>query len=186
MVWLLPTCAMPKPIDIELCIHTVRGRRVIIASDLARLYGVTVKRLNEQLKRNALRFPDDFAFKISPEEWRQLQVNIRQPNLKSQIATSSLHGGLRKLPWVFTEHGAIQAASILNSNRAINMSVAVVRAFVALRQASHNLKKLDDKLAELVGRLDGHDQQIISIVEAIRQLALADVSRRKKRIGFGG
>jgi hypothetical protein len=112
-------------------IYTIRGHRVILSSHLAFLYEVPVKRLNEQVKRNISRFPSDFAFKISSDEWEKLN----QQNLKSQIATSSSHGGTRKAPWAFTEYGVIQAASILNSERAVQMSVAIVRAFVHLRQA---------------------------------------------------
>jgi hypothetical protein len=103
-------------------IYFTRGRRIILSSHLALLYDVPVKRLNEQIKRNFLRFPDDFAFKLTPEEWTSLQQNPQCQNLKSQIATSSSHGGNRKIPWAFTEYGVIQAASVLNSNRAIEMS----------------------------------------------------------------
>ena len=113
-------------------------------------------------------------------------MTLTQSNLKSQIATSSSHGGSRKAPWAFTEYGVIQAASVLNSERAVQMSVAVVRAFVFLRQTSQTIKKLDDKLSYLGHRVDGHDQQIVSIVNAIRKLASDESSKRKKKIGFGG
>ena len=171
--------------EIGKCIYTIRGHRVILSSDLAFLYDVPVKRLNEQVKRNISRFPNDFAFKLSPAEWKKLQINLTTQNLKSQIATSSSHGGLRKAPWAFTEYGVIQAASILNSERAVQMSVDVVRAFILLRQTSQKFKKLDEELSYLGNRVDGHDQQIVSIVNAIRKLASNESAKRKKRIGFG-
>jgi phage regulator Rha-like protein len=112
-----------KPVEPRILM--LRGMRVIIDSELAELYGVRVKRLNEQVKRNAQRFPRDFMFQLSPNE---------QENLRSQIATSSSsHGGRRHLPYAFTEHGAIMAATVLSTKRAIEMSVFVVRAFVRLR-----------------------------------------------------
>jgi hypothetical protein len=108
-------------------IHQIRGERVILDADLARIYGVTTKRLNEQVKRNADRFPNDFAFALSKEEWESLRSQsvtsdshrsqIAPAHLRSQIATSSLHGGRRYMPYAFTEHGAIMAANVLNSNR---------------------------------------------------------------------
>ena len=171
--------------EIGKCIYTIRGHRVILSSDLAFLYDVPVKRLNEQVKRNISRFPNDFAFRTSPAEWKKLQTSLTHLNLKSQFATSSSHGGSRRAPWAFTEYGVIQAASVLNSERAVQMSIAVVRAFVILRQTSHTIKKLDENLSYLGHRVDGHDQQIVSIVNAIRKLASDESSKRKKRIGFG-
>jgi hypothetical protein len=166
-------------------IYFTRGRRIILSSHLALLYDVPVKRLNEQIKRNFLRFPDDFAFKLTPEEWTSLQQNPQCQNLKSQIATSSSHGGNRKIPWAFTEYGVIQAASVLNSNRAIEMSIRVVRAFVHLRQSSQSIKKLDEKLLNLTQRVDGHDYQLESIVDTIHRLGSEETKKRKKKIGFG-
>ncbi len=165
-------------------IYSIRGHRIILSSHLAYLYDVPVKRLNEQVKRNFLRFPDDFAFKLTSEEWANLQLSSQCINLKSQIATSRSHGGARTTPWAFTEYGVIQAASVLNSDRAIRMSILVVRAFVHLRQVSQNLKKLDEKVIDLTQRVDGHEQQIESIVNAIHRLALDESTKRKKRIGF--
>jgi hypothetical protein len=106
-------------------IFTLRGESVMLDSDLAALFGVETRAFNQAIARNALRFPDDFAFQITRQEFT---------NLISQIVTSSLHGGRRKLPWVFTEHGAIMAATVLNSEQAVAMSVYVVRAFVKMRQ----------------------------------------------------
>ena len=121
-------------------IHEIRGERVILDADLAAIYGVTTKRLNEQVKRNADRFPDDFAFQVTKEETANLTSQIatlKSPassNLRSQNATSRSHGGLRYPPYAFTEHGGIMAANVLNSKQAVQMSVFVVRAFVKLRE----------------------------------------------------
>jgi ORF6N domain len=134
-----------KPVEPKILI--LRGVRVIIDSELAELYGVRVKRLNEQVKRNAQRFPRDFVFQLSPNE---------QENLRSQIATSSSgHGGRRHLPYAFTEHGAIMAATVLNTKRAIEMSVFVVRAFVRLRDMLATNSRVAGKLTELERRLRG-------------------------------
>ena len=157
-------------------ILTIRGQRVMLDSDLARIYGVELKRLNEQVKRNLGRFPDDFAFQVDRQE---LVI------LKSQIATSSLHGGARKLPWVFTEHGAIMLASVLNSPVAVEASVRVVRAFVFFREQLLANRELAKKFAELEKRMDAQDQSIAALFEAIRRL-LEPVAEgdTKREIGF--
>lgn len=111
----------------------VRRQKVILDGDLAALYCVTVKRLNEQVKRNATRFPEDFMFRLTPDEGRVL---------RSQFATSNTQGGRRYLPYAFTEHGAIMAASVLNSRKAIQMSLHVVRAFVRLRDLLQDIHRL--------------------------------------------
>jgi hypothetical protein len=165
-----------KPIVrvIEPAIHLIRGRRVMLDSDLAAIYEVTTKRLNEQLKRNRSRFPADFAFRLNSQEF---------VNLKSQIATSRSHGGKRKLPWVFTEHGAIMLASVLNSDIAIHASVQVVRAFVRLREMVAGSATLAAKFAELERRLDSHDESIANLFRVIRQL-LTPSQKAKREIGF--
>ncbi|MGA8492682.1 MAG: ORF6N domain-containing protein [Terriglobales bacterium] len=162
-----------KPVEPRILI--LRGQKIMLDSELAELYGVQVKRLNEQVKRNATRFPYDFMFQLSPSEHR---------NLRSQIATSSLqHGGRRHPPFAFTEHGAVMAATVLNSKRAIKMSVFVVRAFVRLRELLNTNQKVASKLVELERRLRGHDAVIHDIIDAIH--ALMDPPRRKRRrIGF--
>src|SRR5258708_5708480 len=140
----------------------LRGQKIILDSDLAELYGVKVKHLNQQIKRNRKRFPGDFLFRISAREFEIL---------RSQIVTSSDgHGGRRYLPHAFTEHGAIMAATVLNSERAIEMSVFVVRAFVRMRKALAMNQQVLAKLAELEGRLEGHDADIEALVEAITEL----------------
>jgi phage regulator Rha-like protein len=156
-------------------ILVLRNQKVILDSDLAELYGVSVKRLNEQIKRNPKRFPPDFLFTVTRPEYE---------NLKSQNATSSSsHGGRRYLPHAFTEHGAIMAATVLNSKRAIEMSVFVVRAFVRMREAILENQRIAAKLDELENRLDSHDGSIEELVEAIREL-IAPLPANNRRIGF--
>jgi phage regulator Rha-like protein len=156
-------------------ILVLRNQKVILDTDLAELYGVTVKRLNEQLKRNLQRFPPDFLFTLTRVEYQ---------NLRSQNATSSsAHGGRRYLPYAFTEHGAIMAATVLNSKRAIEMSIFVVRAFVGMRQALAVNQQVVSKLSELEARLDSHDADIQDLVEAIREL-MAPLPAHNRQIGF--
>jgi phage regulator Rha-like protein len=153
----------------------IRGIRVILDTDLAELYGVEVKRLNEQVKRNARRFPDDFVMRLSAEE---------AANLRSQIVTSSSsHGGRRYLPYAFTEHGAIMAASVLNSERADDMSIFVVRAFVRMREALAANQQILSKLTELEHRVESHDGNIQELIEAIREL-MEPPPAKNRRIGF--
>jgi hypothetical protein len=158
----------------EPAIHLVRGQRVMIDSDLAAIYQVSTKRLNEQLRRNRRRFPADFAFQLKAEELT---------NLRSQFATSKKRGGRRYLPWVFTEHGAIMLASVLHSDVAVQASVRVVRAFVRLREMVSGNAALAVKLAELERRFDSHDEAIANLFEAIRQL-LTPPEKPKREIGF--
>ena len=159
-------------------IHFFRGQRVMLDLDLARIYCVPTKRLNEQLNRNRERFPDDFAFQLTRQE---------VTNLKSQIATASLHGGRRKLPWVFTEHGAIMLASVLNSPVAIEASVRVVRAFIHMRKLLAQNQELKLHFAELERRLDAHDESIKILFDAIRLLLgppTAEDDAPSRQIGF--
>ena len=123
----------------------------MLDSDLAVIYGVTAKRLNEQLKRNRARFPDDFAFQLTVQEFMNLKSQIATSSLKSQFVISRSHGGKRKLPWVFTEHGALMLASVLNSEIAVQASVRVVRAFVRLREMVVANAQLAAKHEFLVG-----------------------------------
>jgi len=153
----------------------LRRQRVILDSDLAELYGVTSKRLNEQVKRNAARFPSDFLFQLKP---------VERDFLRSQFATSnSGRGGRRYMPYAFTEHGAIMAATVLNSERAIEMSIFVVRAFVRMRQALMANQQIAAKLGELEARLEGHDADIKDVVETLGEL-MAPPPRNPRRIGF--
>ncbi len=166
---------MPSALVVESRILILRGQRVILDADLAQLYRVPVKRLNEQVKRNRERFPADFMFKLNEKEDR---------DLRSQIATSNkTRGGRRYLPYAFTEHGAIMAATILNSEQAVQMSVFVVRAFVRLREMLGTNRKLVGKINELQGRLDTHDSAIQELFDAIKELTTPPDPPRK-RIGF--
>jgi hypothetical protein len=155
-------------------ILVVRGQRVMIDSDLARLYGVSAKRFNEQVRRNLGRFPPDFMFQLEKQEFA---------NLKSQFATSSW-GGRRYLPLAFTEHGTIMAASVLNSDRAIEVSVYVVRAFVRMREALAVHKEIGKRLDELERKVGTHDRAIGQILAAIRQLTRPPEPSKRRRIGF--
>ena len=164
----------PTP-DITRAILVLRGQRVILDADLAGIYGVSTGRLNEAVKRNAERFPEDFMFRLSAAE---------HAALISQFATSKGgRGGRRKLPWAFTEHGAIQAANVLNSPRAIAMGVHVVRAFVQLRTLLASNQELARRFAQLEARLDKHDEVIAAILSAIRVLMSPPVPKRRP-IGF--
>jgi len=154
----------------------VRGEKVILDSDLAALYGVSTKRLNEQVRRNIDRFPDDFVFQVNRNELE---------NLKSQFATSSSgYGGRRYAPYAFTEHGAIMAATVLNSPRAVQVSVYVVRAFVQLRRVLAQNKQLAAKLADLERKVGDHDQKIVAIIQAIRELMAPPPRPPRKPSGF--
>jgi hypothetical protein len=157
-------------------ILVVRGVRVVLDRDLAELYAVPTKRLLEQVRRNAERFPADFCFQLDRQELA---------NLRSQIATSSSgHGGRRYAPFAFTEHGALMAANVINSPDAVRMSVHIVRAFVQLRQLMVNHKVLSSKLAELDARVGVHDEQLAAIVEAIRHLTTPDAPTHGRKMGF--
>jgi ORF6N domain len=163
-------------VRIESLILSIRGLRVMLDSDLAKIYGVSTMRLNEQFKRNISRFPSDFAFQLKQQEFM---------NLISQFAISKKsHGGRRKLPWVFTEHGAIMLASVLNSPIAVESSVRVVRAFVLMREQLAAHKELSQKLGELENRVSGHDEAIQNLFEAIRQLIEPPLPENRKQIGF--
>lgn len=151
----------------------LRGQKVMIDADLAGLYGASTKVLNQAVKRNRDRFPKDFMFQLSAEE--KLEVVTICDHL-SKLKYSPV------LPYVFTEHGAIMAASVLNSKRAIDVSVYVVRAFVKLRQMLAANKELAHKLAELERKVDSHDGTIQALVAAIRKLMTPET--KEKKIGF--
>jgi hypothetical protein len=162
-------------------IVVLRGQRVMLDVDLAALYGVTTKRLNEQVKRNRERFPDDFMLRLTSTDVETLN--------RSQIATGSQkHRDPRFAPYAFTEHGALMAAMVLNSSRATEVSVYVVRAFVELRDTLVAHKELAKRLDELESRLQRklatHDQAIAGILDAIRQLMVPPEPTKKRRIGF--
>jgi len=153
----------------------LRGQRVILDADLAELYGVRVRHLNQQVKRNARRFPLAFRFQLSAHEFKILR--------SQNVISSSSHGGTRYHPYVFTEHGAIMAATVLNSERAIEMSVFVVLAFVRMRRAIAANRHVLAKLAEVERRLESHDADIQDLMDAIREL-INPPDPPRRRIGF--
>jgi hypothetical protein len=171
----MPKRHAPSTIAVESRILLLRHQRVILDADLAQLYGVTVKRLNQQVRRNHERFPSDFTFQLNSKEHESLRL---------QFATSNkTRGGRRYAPHAFTEHGAIMAATVLNSERAVQMSVFVVRAFVRLRDMLAANRRLAGKIDELENRLDTSDSPILDILAAIKELMMPK-KRRGARIGF--
>jgi hypothetical protein len=163
-------------VPIEPLIVTVRGQRVILDRDLAALYGVTTKALNQAVKRNADRFPTDFMFRLTKAE----QIEVAESDARlTRIRFSRIP------PNAFTEHGAIMAASVLNSPRAVEVSVLVVRAFVKLRELLFTHKELAKKFAELECRLANHDVAIQQCLTAIRQLMQPPPAPPRRKIGFG-
>jgi hypothetical protein len=180
------------PEEIALRNVVLRGQRVLIDADLARLYGVPTKRLNEQVKRNARRFPEDFVFQLTREETETVLSSRSQyatagkpTGNRSQNATSSQkHRDPRFMPYAFTEHGAIQAANVLNSDAAVEMGVHVVRAFVRLRQWLGTQKAFAAKLDELDSRVGQHDEQLAAVIEALRQLTAPPEPSHDRKMGF--
>lgn len=153
----------------------IRGQKVIIDADLAEFYTVSTKQLNQQVKRNKERFPQDFMFQLTDAE-------------KSEVVTNCDHLEKLKysgtLPYAFTEHGAIMVAGILNSARAVNVSIFIVRAFIKLRETISQHKELVEKLTQLERGLADHDQKILALVAAIKHLMTPEPVPRKRRIGF--
>jgi hypothetical protein len=160
---------------IEQRIYTIRGVRVILDLDLAALYGVPTKRLNEQYRRNRKRFPEDFAFQLTSGE---------ADSLRSQIATSRSHGGRRYRPYAFTEHGALQAANILNSANAVRMSVFVIRAFVKIREQLVTNAAILKRLAEIDKTLLVHDSALRDLYQKLLPLLSPPPEPPRRRIGF--
>ena len=188
---------------VEPLIREIRGEKVILDSDLARLYGATTKRLNEQVKRNQERFPGDFAFHLTVKESAALRSQFATSSAQtvdpevgetnwSQIATSSRkHRGVTYRPWAFTEHGAIMAANVLNSPRAVQMSVFVVRAFLKMRAFLGDKRELAKQLAalekELKQRLDIHEAAIVTILQRVMDIIdppSPPSAPEKPKIGF--
>jgi hypothetical protein len=165
-----------EAVRIQSLILTIRGLRVMLDSDLAKIYGVKTGALNQALKRNPSRFPHDFAFQLTVQELESM--------MSQSVTSKGGRGGRRKLPWVFTEHGAIMLASVLNSPVAIEASVRVVRAFVGMREQLAAHKELSQKLSELETRVSGHDEAIANLFEAIRQLVEPVLPENRREIGF--
>jgi hypothetical protein len=154
-------------------IHWIRGEKVLLDSDLAKLYGVTTGNLNKAVRRNARRFPVDFMFRLSAGEVR---------NLRFQFGISSW-GGRRALPYAFTEQGVAMLSSVLNSERAVRVNIAIMGAFVKLRRMLDTNCELTQRFSELEQRVGKHDEEIAAILEAIRQLMMAPEKPRRE-IGF--
>lgn len=169
---------------IERRILLIRGQKVMLDADLAALYGVETKALNRAVKRNTDRFPEDFMFQLTLKETEILRYQFGTSNLRSQsVISKEGRGGRRYLPYAFTEQGVAMLSGVLSSRRAVRVNVAIMRAFVRLRQMLATHAQLAQKLAELERKIEGHDQQIRSIFEAIRQLMAPSVPPRR-RIGF--
>ncbi|OGU76338.1 MAG: DNA-binding protein [Ignavibacteria bacterium RBG_16_34_14] len=166
--------------SVETKILFIRGQKVILDKDLAGLYGVATRDLNKAVSRNISRFPSDFMFQLNRKEFN---------NLKFQFGTSSLPdgkagwGGTRKLPYAFTEQGIAMLSSVLRSERAVQVNIVIMRAFVKLREILSTHKELAQRLKELELKIETHDEQIIAIFEAINQL-LAPPEPIKRKIGF--
>ena len=160
---------------IERRIFLIRGQKVMIDSDLADLYGVTTRNLKRQVRRNIKRFPSEFMFKLTKKEWDELVPIWHQfDRMKHSYI----------LPYAFTEHGVAMLASVLNSEKAIKISIVIIKTFVKLREIVNTHKELAHKLAALESRIERHDTEIQSIFEAIRQLMTPSVHKPKRRIGF--
>lgn len=169
--------ASREPVTIERSILKMRGQRVILAADLARIYGVETRALNQAVKRNRERFPDDFTFQLTRTETNSIRRS------RSQFVILKRGANVKYLPYVFTEHGAIMAANVLNSRHAVRMSVYVVRAFIRLRHTVELQKDVLAKLADLERAVTAHDTDIKTLFAAVRQL-MAPPEPKKRRIGF--
>jgi phage regulator Rha-like protein len=177
-----------SPYAVDDVILTIRGHKVIFDRDLAMLYGVEVKRLNEQVKRNRERFPDDFAFQLTAQEVTDLKSQFATASTqrsRSQIATLKRGHNIKYRPYAFTEHGAIMAATVLNSSKAVEMSVFVVRAFVKMRERLMATATLAKRLAEVEKLLLTHDSALRDLYLKIRPLLLPPPEPAKRKIGFG-
>ena len=169
---------MNELIHIQNMIYTIRGQKVMLDSDLARLYEVETKALNKAVKRNLKRFPEDFMFQLTKEEYE---------NLRFQIGTSSeKHGGRRYMPYVFTEHGVSMLSSVLNSDKAIEINVKVIRAFVQLRQYAISRISQNQEIEELRKLLmlyiEKNDSRVNDIIRVLNNLI--ETPRETKQIGF--
>ena len=161
---------------LDIPIQTIRRQKVILDSDLAKLYEVTTKRLNEQVKRNERKFPESFRFQLTQDEW---------DSLRSQNATSSkAHGGRRYMPYVFTEHGALQAASVINSEKADAMSVYIINAFVHMRKELAISQEVLKRLAQIDKKLLEHDNVIEDLVHNLIPLLEEQPLEEKPPMGF--
>lgn len=186
---------MPKKL-IESLIFTIRDRKVILDADLAELYGVSTKAFNQAVKRNQDRFPDDFRFQLTAKEWENLKSQIvtsnvqvpateaQTPNWSQFVTSSKKHRGALYRPFAFTEHGAIMAATVLNSPEAVTMSLYVVRAFIQMREHLAANAAILKRLAEIDKTLLAHDQSLRVIWQKLQPLLAPPPDPPKRRIGF--
>lgn len=163
-------------------IHLIRGQRVVLDADLASFYGETTKRFNQQVNRNRARFPEDFMFQLNDEEFANLRLQFATSSLKG--ASHGSHGGRRYAPMAFTEHGAIMASMVLNSERATALSVYVVRAFVELRGMLSTNRELATKVHALERKVSVHERNIAELVDSMSNLLAAPPPPPKRPIGF--
>jgi phage regulator Rha-like protein len=171
---------------IEQKIYLIRGQRVMLSADLADLYGVTAKVLMQAVKRNADRFPEDFMFQLTHNEFKSLRsqfVTLKSLDRDSSLSDSRRGKHSKYLPYAFTEQGVAMLSSVLRSKKAIQVNIAIMRAFVKLRQILSTNKELAQKLKELEQRIEKHDTEIHAIFEAIRQL-MTPPDKPKRSIGF--
>lgn len=170
-----PSQPLTAPGRIERAILVIRGQKVVLDMELAQLYGVSTKRLNEQVKRNLGRFPEDFMFKLTQVEKDEVVAKCDHlPTLKYSTT----------LPFAFTEHGALMAANVLNSESAVEMSVHLVRTFVRLREASVNYQELNRRLRDAEKLLSKHDLHLAGIITKLREMTEAPKPKKTRQIGF--
>jgi len=176
--------------SIENRIYVIRGERVMLDFDLASLYEVETKVLNQAVKRNIMRFPEDFMFQLTSKEWEGIQSQIvatNNPNLKSQIVTSSW-GGTRKMPYAFTEQGVAMLSGVLKSEKAINMNIAIMRVFVDVRKILLKQSSINEQLTEIKERIGEHDVQLNELYNAMENLVDEKIAQLKwkdrEKIGF--
>ena len=197
------TQIIPKPENLAQLVFLIRGEKVLLDADLAMLYGVETGALNRAVKRNIERFPDDFMLRLTSEEWENLKCQIGISNasasssgnssqtvmsgsknkaLKSQIVISSEHGGRRAIPYAFTEQGIAMLSSVLRSQRAVEVNIAIMRTFVQLRRLMDSNRDLARRIEAMETR---YDEQFSQVFDAIKQLISEDKTRKAKRsIGF--
>ena len=187
----------PQPENLAQLVFWVRGEKVLLDADLAMLYGVETGALNRAVKRNIERFPADFMLQLTPEEWEDLKCQIgissspvaaakvkKLGAIRSQVVTASAHGGRRAIPYAFTEQGVAMLSSVLHSQRAVEVNIAIMRTFVKLREIMATHKDLAIKIESLEAKYAGHDDEIQVIFKTIKKLLEPLPIPPKRRIGF--
>lgn len=179
-----------KPIFIKSKIYDVRKKKIMLDYDLAKIYGVKTKVLNQAIKRNKSKFPKDFMFQLNAREWKKIanidtiiEKVVENKTNRSQIVTGSKHRSKKFLPFAFTEHGVGMLASVLNSPKAVKMNVAIVRAFIALKEFAVEYKELARQIHELKKKTGDHDHQLNEIYAVIESLLNIKISQQKLKNG---